>query len=172
MTIVLRGNVEPASVGVAAGLDGDAVVSRVEGAVLYETSLQDSGSQPSLLGTVGLYAHAADGDVGAEHGLIPTSASLTTRTPLDTHVLAALGLYELRADVLTLAEDALADGAPRSVISFERLARLQLLGVPFFQRVAPDPSTAHQWSSSLLPSSVPVPVIADVLLLEGVMKGE
>src|ERR1044071_3014382 len=168
---VLRGDVQTPAVGVAAGLDGDAVVARVEGAVFDEHVLARLGVAAVVVLAVALDVDPADGDVGAEDGVEFPHRRVDDGDALDEHVLAAVGLDELRAEVAAFAEDALADGRAALGQLFERLAGLQLVRHALLPAV-----------SRLTLPEPPVLFVAvaveralardgDVLLLEGVDEG-
>ncbi len=64
---VLRRNMQTPSVGVSAALDGNAVISRVENAVLDEHIAARLRIASVVVGTVTVDGNAAHDDVGGEH---------------------------------------------------------------------------------------------------------
>src|SRR5205085_3409820 len=96
---VLRRDAQASPVGVAARLDGDAVVARVERAVLDENVFAGLRVAAVVVRAVAANVHAAHGDVRAEDGVNLPHGRVDNRHVLDEHVLAAVGLYELRPEI-------------------------------------------------------------------------
>ena len=117
------------------------------------TLRHDSGSQPSLFGPWLLTVTPRIGDVFAEHGVHDPHRRVGERDAFDEHVLAAIGLDEVRPQLVAGAEHALARPAhcPRPSAA----ARPGSLLLRPFQ--------GHQFFGPAWPSNVPAPVMRDVL---------
>src|SRR5437764_1232219 len=104
---VLRRTIDSTTGGVAARLDGDAVVACVEGAVLDENVRAGFGVAAVVVRAVAAYVHSAHGDVRGEHWMNLPHRRVDNCDAFDEDVLAAVGLYELRPQVVALAEDSI-----------------------------------------------------------------
>ena len=91
------------------GLDRDAVVAGVERAVLDQHVAARLGIAAVVVRAVAADRYAADGDVLAEHRVDLPHRRVDDRHALDEHVAAAIGLDEIRPQVVARAEDALGD---------------------------------------------------------------
>ena len=109
---VLDGCRQPPPVGVAAGLERDAVVAGVEVAILDEHVAARLRVAAVVVGPVADDAYAAHDDVCAEDRVDLPHRRVRDRHALDEHVAATVGLYELRAQVVAFAEDTLLDRHP------------------------------------------------------------
>src|ERR1044072_4496255 len=110
--------------------------SCVKGAVFDENVFAGLGVAAVVVRAVALYAHAADGAVGAEHSVELPHRRVDDADAFDEHVRTAVGLDELRAEVVAFAKNALADRRAALGQLFERLARLQLVGCALLPAVA------------------------------------
>src|ERR1051325_6517963 len=168
---VLGGDVDAPPVRVPPALDRYAVVARVEGAVLDEHVQARFGIAPVVVGPMTVDRHPLHSDVRAEHRMNLPHGRVRDRDAFDKDVLTAVGLNELRSQVVAFAEHTLAH---RHVLFHhlrERVARLQLVRVAFLPPAL----------GAALPRP-PVRCVAlaverafardgDVLLLEGVDEG-
>ena len=81
MTMFSEGTVEASAVGVAAGLDRDAIVARVEGAIFDEHVAARLGVAAVVVGAVALDVDSAHGDVGQSTGFNSHIGELIIVTP-------------------------------------------------------------------------------------------
>ena len=93
-------------------------VSNVQRSI--STSLQDSGSHPSLLGPW-LEIDTANGHVRREHLVEFPHRRVDDRHVFDEDVLAEIGLNEVRPEVMPMPKTRSATGTPREAMSMRRV---------------------------------------------------
>ena len=106
---VLRRHLHAPAVGVASGLDRDAVVARVEEAVRDQHVFARLRIAAVGVRAICLDVEILDGDVGAQHRVDLPHRRVEHADAFDQHVRAAVRLDELRAQVVAGAEDAVLD---------------------------------------------------------------
>ena len=104
---VLAGAVPEPSVAVASALDGDAVVARVEEAVLNEHAVARLRVAAVAVGPVVGNLHPAHGDVLRQQGMDDPKGRAQQGEVLHQDVLTLIEVDELRAQAVLLGEDAL-----------------------------------------------------------------
>ena len=104
---VLRGFAPEASVVIAAALDGDAVVARVEEAVLNEHAVAALRVAAVAVGAVVGNLDATHRDVLAEQGVNDPEGRTQERHVLNENVVTLVQVDELRAQAVVLVETAL-----------------------------------------------------------------
>ena len=104
---IAAGNVDAAPVGIASGFNRDAVVARVKGAVFDQDVGAGFGIAAIVIGAVRIDAHAADRDIGAEHGIQFPHGGVLHREAFQQHVRAPVGLNEVGSQIVSGAVHAL-----------------------------------------------------------------
>ena len=106
---IFRRHIDPTAISVAPRLDGDAVVARVELAILYQHIRAGLRVAAVIVRAVTLDFHSAHGDVRRKHWVNLPHRGVDDMNVFDEDILAAIGLNKVGAQVFTLPEDALAD---------------------------------------------------------------
>ena len=125
---VFAGDVPAASVLIAAGLDGDAVVARVEGAVFDEHILARLGVAAVAIGTAVVDVDAFHRQTFAEQGMDDPEGRVEQRDVFDEHPAASVEVDELRAQAVVGRHDAPVDGGRRLAVHQQAVAAAVALG--------------------------------------------
>ena len=125
---VAAGLVPKAAVVVASALDGDAVVTRVEHAVLYQHVLASLGVASVAVGSLVPDVHAVHGDVFREQGMDDPEGGVVEFHVLDEYAVAIEKVDELGAQALSLAKLALVPFHAVLGVAQEACPAAQVLG--------------------------------------------
>ena len=141
-----RRHVDAPPVGVAPGLDRDAVVAGVEVAAFDQHVAARLRITAVVVRTVRLDPYAAHGDVRAQHRIDLPHRRVPDRHALDQDVAAAVRLDERRPEVGIHAESRVGTGTPRSAMSNSRVRAAALVARrPASIRAAVSPFHGHQY---------------------------
>ena len=164
---ILGRSSETPAVGVAAGFDRDAIVTGIEVAALDEHVAAGLGVAAVVVRSMRLDAHVAHRHVAGENGMDLPHRRVDDPHALDENVPAPVRLNELRAQIRSIAEDALCHRSSRFRQAEQPLARCDLVRSPSPLDILPGPPVRF----ARLAIECSFSGDRDVLLLEGIDEG-
>ena len=125
---VLTGSSPTTSVGIATGLDGDAVVARVERATLNQDVLTGFGVTTVVVGAQSVNGHVAYNQVVAEQRMNHPERRVLQGDAFDENGIAAVEVHQLGAKGVFRCHDAPVNGSKRFRQSEQTVASAHQLG--------------------------------------------